>query len=96
MALDSFFSQKVEPHLETLGPVGMHESKDSIENTGIEVNNGNLAHRRRLSNLRDDLASGRPRLDCVKSIPAQSHLPPPPPTSLLNTDISVLASCLRT
>lgn len=81
--------------METLGPVGMHEPKDSTENTGIEVN-GNLAHRRRLSNLRDDLASGGPRLDCVKSIPAQSHLPTPPPTSLLNTDISVLASCLRT
>lgn len=51
MALDSFFNQKVGPHLETLGPVRMYDSKDSTENISIEVNNGNLAHRRRLSNL---------------------------------------------
>lgn len=33
------------------GPGSMCETKDSVENPGLEANNGNVAHRRRLAKL---------------------------------------------
>lgn len=55
----------------------MHESKDSTENIGIEVDTGDLVHEKRLAKLWEELTSARPSSYCGKSMPPQSPLPPP-------------------
>lgn len=45
------FQQNGEPTCKIFGPGSMCESKDSVENPGLEANNGNVAHRRRLAKL---------------------------------------------
>ena len=51
LALDLFSNQNGEPTCKIFGPGSMCESKDSMENPGLEANNGNVAHKRRLDKL---------------------------------------------
>jgi hypothetical protein len=65
----------------------MHGSKDIPENIVIEAHKGNLAYRRKMAELWEELASAMSGLSCVNSIPLNPTCHPSPCTFLLNTTL---------